>query len=242
MRRLLLSGAAAAALAMPAGAADLPARMPMKGPIMPAPGYVWTGCYVGVHLGGGFGRTEFDVAGASASVDTSGFIGGGQIGCDYQWAPGWVIGVQGQAAWADITGDSGIAAVTVGGFGVATGQLHSKTDFLASATGRLGYGVDRWLLYVKGGVAFAHDKYNLDGTFLGVPFDFASDQTRTGWTAGAGLEWAFWTNWSAMLEYQYYDFGTDTINLGLTTAPAIAIPFNIRDTIHTVKAGVNFRF
>ena len=77
-----------------------------------------------------------------------------------------------------------------------------------SATGRAGYAWDRWMLYVKGGVAWLGDRYDVTGTFTGVPFDLRrlGDQ-RLGWTAGGGVEWAFSDDWSVTLEYDYYGFG-----------------------------------
>ena len=140
---------------------------------------------------------------SSLDVDTDGFLGGGQIGCDYQFATNWVIGVEGNFSWANISGSSSPPAF------IGTETFDAKTDWLASVTGRLGYAWDRWLLYAKGGAAWAHDKYNIT-TYLGT---WATSETRSGWTVGGGLEWAFANNWSAKLEYQFYDFGNRDLTL-----------------------------
>ena len=246
MKRLLLTTVSALALisARPGFAADLPTRMPVKAAPAPLPALLpafWSGCYLGGHLGWGWGSktfadtpngvlADFLLGQSSVDVDTDGFLGGGQIGCDYQFATSWVIGLEGNFSWANIKGSSSPPAF------IGTETFDAKTNWLASVTGRLGYGWDRWLLYAKGGVAWANDKYNITN-YLGT---WATSETRTGWTVGGGLEWAFANNWSAKLEYQFYDFG----NRDLTFASA---GFgneveNVKQQIQTVKLGLNFRF
>ena len=88
-------------------------------------------------------------------------------------------------------------------------NFNVRTDFLASITARVGYAWDSWLFYGKGGVAWAGDNYSA-ADLLGT-FDFEGLETRIGWTAGAGVEWALWNNWSVKLEYDYYGFGTRSV-------------------------------
>jgi len=268
MRKLWVGsiGLVAAAIG-PGWAADLPKRPVYKAPppvVASVPLFSWTGCYLGGHVGGGWGRKEFsDPIGALFAppgevvrVNTSGFLGGGQIGCDWQFAPNWVIGIEGAASWADIKGDTFVP--------VTPGTLHAKTDFLASATGRVGWTWDRWMLFAKSGAAWDHDKYDFTGQTLlpcfgepgglldcvtkvkAVPtaFDFAASETRTGWTVGAGVEWAFWNNWSAKLEYDFYEFGRRRLTFVDSTGnfPGLAVPVDIDQRIHTVKFGINYRF
>jgi outer membrane immunogenic protein len=246
MKQILLATASVLALAAsgPAMSADL--RMPVKAPpIAPVPVFSWTGCYIGGHIGGGWGRKTFadtsrgdlidffsDEFFASSRVDTSGFLGGGQVGCDYQFAPNWVIGVEGSGSWADISGSTTFPD----GSEPAT-TLHAKTDWLASATARLGYAWDRWMLYAKGGAAWAGDKYSL-AAYLDT---WRASETRTGWTVGAGLEWAFAGNWSAKLEYDYYDFGSKDLNFTTVSGQDPAVE-RIKQQIHTVKLGINWHF
>ena len=209
------------------------------------PPFNWTGCYVGVHVGYGWGRTRIAdtpdgllvgfVASSlvpSVDIDTNGIIGGGQVGCDYQFATSWVVGVEGEFAGAGISGNADFTGVVPG---VST--FHSKTDWLANVTGRLGYAWDpRWLVYVKGGAAWAGDKYDL-ATYLGT---WAASETRSGWTVGGGLEWAFADQWGASFEYQFYDFGSKDVTFSAAAfGPQIE---NVKQQIHTVKFGINYRF
>ena len=117
-----------------------------------------------------------------------------------------------------------------------------KISDSASVTGRLGFTWDRVMLYAKGGAAWAGDKYSAD-----LPaFDehIATTVTRPGWTVGGGVEWAFWDNWSAKVEYDFYDFSTRNLTLPGTIfgVPEVVPGVNIKETISTVKFGINYRF
>jgi outer membrane immunogenic protein len=239
---LLAIAVIALTLAPPAIAADLSARGPVKAPaaVPPVPMFTWTGCYVGGHAGGGWGEKRVSAPalapGISATGDTSGFLGGGQVGCNLQIGANWIIGVEGDASAANIEGD--ITQTVLG----ITGTAQAQTDWLASVTGRIGWTWDRWLLYAKGGAAWAGDKYS---AFIPVFNEFLQgSETRTGWVVGAGLEWAFWNNWSAKVEYNYFDFGTDTVTLSGTFAgaPIIVPGIDVRQRISVAKIGINYRF
>src|SRR6266545_2878762 len=130
MKRLMLAGVAGIALVAgaPANAADLGARPTYKAPpvLAPVPLFTWSGCYIGGHVGGAWGRKDFSDTGTgkfvgdgsapqSIRVDTSGFLGGGQIGCDYQFAPNWLVGVEGDFSGADIKGDVTATVLTITG-------------------------------------------------------------------------------------------------------------------------------
>jgi outer membrane immunogenic protein len=105
---------------------------------------------------------------SSIAADTEGFLGGGQVGCDYQFDPRWVIGVEGQFSWTDISGSTS-GARTPSPFTSISATFNAKTNWLASATARIGYALDpRWLLYVKGGAAWEHDKYNVQTLTLSL--------------------------------------------------------------------------
>ena len=108
-----------------------------------------------------------------------------------------------------------------------------KKDFLASVTGRLGWsGWDpRVLFYVKGGGAWAHDNYQFSYYF--------GKQSRSGWTVGTGIEWAFAPNWSAFVEWDHYDFGTKQVRVFSATE---FDDLDVKQRIETVKVGVNYRF
>jgi outer membrane immunogenic protein len=272
MKRLLLAGTALA-FAGPAFAADLPARMPVKAPMVaPIAPYVWTGCYVGGHIGAGAATQDISEpaepffgsflvpANNRLRVDKSSFLGGGQVGCDYQFATNWVIGAAGDFSWTSINGQTTDPFFAGKNGGPIT--LSDKTEWLATATGRIGYAWDRFMVYGKGGVAWAHNKDSIQNlTFWGNPnASFCSNgnaaiacspsatETRVGWTVGIGFEWALANNWSMALEFDHYDFGTKTVTLtdpngvfigGI--APASG-PVNVKERIEAVKLGINYRF
>jgi len=228
MKKFLLVSAVIASLSIPAYAAD----MALKAPVA-APAFTWTSCFLGAHAGGGWAQKDITdplalalgtPAAQTTGVSLSGAVVGGQFGCDYQFAPNWVAGIEGSASGATMKGDT-----TVGG---GAALVTSRTDFLGSVTGRLGYAVDRWLLYVRGGVALAGDKYNVTG----AGFSFEGLDSHPGWTAGAGIEWAFARNWSARLEYDYYGLGTRTVLMD----PVNLVYVNVKESAQTVKLGVNF--
>jgi outer membrane immunogenic protein len=245
MKRLLLAGMTGAALVAgaPTHAADLGRRPPPPPPVVapvPIPIFSWSGCYIGGHIGGGLASKTVSASeiapGISFTGHTIGFLGGGQVGCNYQFAPNWVIGIEGDGSAADIKGEATTTVLDI------TGTARAKTDWLASVTGRLGWAAGPWLIYAKGGVAWAGDKYSAD-----IPvFDehIEASETRTGWTVGGGVEWAFWNNWSAKLEYDFYDFGTRSVAFTGTIGgiPEVVPGIDIKQTVNAVKFGINYRF
>jgi len=229
MKKFLLSTAAVLFAAGSASAADLAARPYTKAPAYVAPVYNWTGFYIGGFVGGAFGGSTgidntFFIPFTPGSRDSS-FFGGGQLGYNYQFAPNWVAGLEG-----DIGGLSKNERTF---FADPTAGVHDRTNWLASVTGRLGYTWGQGLIYAKGGVAF-RDNNHL--TSFG-PFPPVSGNSHdTGYTIGGGLEYMFAPAWSAKIEYQYYNFDR-------TTAEIFGTPlFNYRDDVHTVKAGINYHF
>lgn len=250
MRKLLLASSALV-FAGSAFAADM--RMPVKAPPPAAIPFSWTGCYVGAHAGYGWGQKEFSdpqlagfffpgiaPPGAVVDVDTNGWLAGGQIGCNYQVGQ-FVFGVEGEMSWADI---DGFALDPF--FASKNGDpqtLAAKSEWLASATGRVGYAFDRFLVYGKGGAAWVHDRYDaaLFGFLAATPTLFSASETRFGWTVGAGIEYAFWDRWSVKVEYNHYEFDDRRINLFDPVGGNI-VPTDIEQRIDTVKVGVNYRF
>ena len=166
MKKLLISAAVSSlSIAGSALAADMPVKAP-KAPA-PAPAFTWSSCYLGAHAGGGWARKDITgpvefvqnsfagtpvTAGVTtAHISPSGAVIGGQFGCDYQFASNWVGGVEGAASGATMKGGTTVA-LPLGNPG-ETALVTARTDFLPSVTARLGYAVDRWLLYIKGGAA-----------------------------------------------------------------------------------------
>ena len=98
------------------------------------------------------------------------------------------------------------------------------------------------MLYAKGGAAWAGDKYSADIPIFAEHIQ--ASQTRAGWTVGGGVEWAFWQNWSAKVEYDFYDFGRRDVTFTGTIfgVPEVVPGISVKQTISTVKFGVNYRF
>lgn len=252
MRKLLLAGTAVAVV-MAAGAvnaADIAAR-PVYKAVPPAPAWSWTGWYIGVHVGAGWGTKEwsdpfFPGKGgvqftdlALTSYGVNGFLGGGQIGYNYQTGP-WVWGIEAQASWAGIRGRNNCGLF----FG---GKASCKTDVNALGTFAVRFGgtIDRALLYVKGGAAWAYEKHTMD-FFAGKGGGISTSDKEWRWGAmvGGGVEFAFTSSVSGKLEYNYMDFGKRTYSFDLGTPGGPSFPFDakIRQNLHVVKVGLNWRF
>jgi outer membrane immunogenic protein len=227
MKKILLATVALVALGAtaPALAADLAARPYTKAPAYaPTPIYNWTGFYIGGHIGGAFAGDN------SLNGDDGRFLGGIQGGADYQFMNNLVIGGEVQYSWMNSNNNGRL-------FPLGT-LVTSNSDQLGSVTGRLGYSFGPTLLYAKGGYAWK-DGDHLNATVGGVPVAFTTNgDHKDGYTVGAGLEYMFAPNWSAKIEYQYYNFGSTTF----TTGPADIIGTRFRDDENTVKAGINYRF
>ena len=194
----------------------------------PSPLFGWSGCYAGGAAGLGAGHVswkdvstpgDIDAKGAFniAESDMSGSVFGAQIGCDYQYASSWVFGISGMIARSDI------ADTNQDQFN-ALWTLRNRVDWLATIAGRWGYAIDRSLLYIRGGAAWTGNRLEIEARDfnLGTPL-----ATRLGWTAGAGIEWAFAPRLSAFLEFNYYNFGTPT--------PAAAVPGHSRVPIRPAE-------
>ena len=256
MKRAITLGIGALALAtlsFPAAAADLGARPIGRAPVMaPVPIYNWSGFYIGGHVGGLWGDkdwADFTVPPITADGghDISGFLAGGQVGFNWQ-AGAWVFGIEAQASWTNADGShsSGALGGTCFPGGLIAGGTTCSTEmnWLGSVAGRVGYAFNNVLLYAKGGFAFANEDYVIFDTAtggLGLLATTATDETRTGWMVGAGLEYGFTPNWSFKIEYNYMDFGTDNF---VMFDPILDVTLNkeIHQQIHVVKAGINYRF
>src|SRR3954466_12088338 len=195
-------GAVALGLSAPANAADLAARPYTKAPPpMVAAIYDWSGFYIGINGGHGFGPKGWGFVGVAGVLvegchNATGGTVGGQIG--YRWqSANWVFGVEGQGNWADFKGGN-ISAIA--GFGL---RNQSKIDGFGLITGQIGYAWNNALFYVKGGAAVVGDRYRTFDVATGLEFDRASDQTRWGGTVGAGFEYGFAPNWSVGIEYNH---------------------------------------
>ena len=214
--KLGLTAAVLLSLSAISDAADA-VRGPAYGPPPPLVPlfYNWTGFYAGGHLGVGW------------DDGNSGFLGGGQVGFNYQINPQWVLGVEADFAGTSIK-DSVNAAV-VGPGAVLTANATASLDWVSTFAARFGYAFDRWLVYGKVGGAWAHASATVTTGINGMTFGSISlDQTASGFLLGVGTEYAWGNNWSAKLEYNMLDFGNDN-------------PF-ADTTFHIFKAGINYRF
>jgi len=246
--------AAVAALMMTTAAANA-ADMAVKARPVVAPVVVWswTGFYFGGHVGAGWGETESTITGLLAPVvfpftlplsqtSSSGFLGGVQAGYNWQSGP-LVFGIQGDIAGADINGRSPCLIAF---------QCSTETNWLASVTGRIGAVVlDRGLVYAKGGAAWQNSRHSLDLPILaqaapGLGTNITNREiTHFGWTIGLGTEWMITPNWTAFVEYNYYEF--ERKNYGFTINPALVGPnvvfgADLKNTLSTAKVGVNYKF
>ncbi|MBR0850016.1 porin family protein [Bradyrhizobium diazoefficiens] len=240
MLKALCGGAVIALSATAASAADYALQAPVTPPVR----FVWTGCYIGGHLGGvASADRKTGVLGTTTDFGSAGFVGGGQAGCDHQFAANWVVGAEGRAAWTSLSSQVG-STVGSPALGIVPSRFGLKNDFLASITARLGYAYgDGWLVYARGGVGFNHEK--LDDAYVsptaGVPTDPSASVMRAGWTLGGGVEWAFASRWSANVEYNYYDFGTKGPIQLISPVEAITVA-KLKDTMHAVTIGANYHY
>jgi outer membrane immunogenic protein len=229
LHRNLLASVGVVALAGAAAAADLPSRAPPPVYVPPAPIFSWTGIYIGGQVGYAFGTlntsvTAFPLPTVANSFTANGVIGGAHVGYNAQINQ-WVVGVEGS-----VDGTSIDSTVQVGGLPF-TGKLLVE----GSIRGRLGVAWDRLLLYATGGVAFG----GFESIYPPVlPPSTTVSVTRTGWTAGGGVEYALNNNWSLRAEYRYTDFGS------YTDFPAsfLDIPVRRHFTHHVVQGGFSYKF
>ncbi len=189
--RLLAATAIATAAASAASAADLPMRAtpPPVPYIAAAPLFTWTGFYVGVNAGYGWSDDDFDAVDFADDDNDGGFIGGAQIGYNYQIGS-FVVGLEGDIQYADF-GRDGVFNFTDEDGDILQGELESS-DWFGTVRARAGVAFDRALIYATGGFAFADD--------------------ATGWTAGGGVEYAFTNNLSAKIEALYVSLDADNNN------------------------------
>src|SRR5580704_3285300 len=234
--RPLAGGAALAIAALVAAfsaqAADLPA-VPRQAPLAPVayapPVYNWSGFYVGGHIGGGFADPSWSdpITGGDNNFHKGGFLGGGQVGFNTQFD--WlVLGLEGDFSWTGIKAH---------GTDSAGDALTSNTQWTSTVTGRIGAAFDRLLVYSKGGLAIAREQNSLTDLALNTS---SATLTRTGWTAGAGLEYALNRNWSVRLEYDYLGFGSKPLNFNTPVLGSVTT--NASLNVQEVKAGLNFKF
>jgi outer membrane immunogenic protein len=236
---VLIGGIAVVALTQIASAADLPRKAPAYSPPPPPLAYNWTGFYVGGNVGGAWSTTDwtfFNGANFEAfGQDASSWMGGGQIGYLYQFAPNWVTGIEASWSGTDLK-DTSISVIN------ADRSRQSKITDLLLVTARLGYASNNWLGYVKGGYANSNIDFNTWVTSSGLQTTTSSGRDG-GWTVGGGVEYGFTPYISLGVEYNFA-----RINIGdrnQSVSPGFLTPETVTAAhvdISTVWARLNFRF
>lgn len=217
-KKFALAAVAVATFSYSASAADLPVYK-----AAPAPVFNWTGAYIGITGGYGWGTTRWtnNAAVTTGDFGTDGGMIGGTIGYNWQArGSNLVFGIEGDWSWADISGTTTAACGT---------GCTSTVNWLATVRGRVGYAHNNFLLFASGGVAFADIN-----KFIGGAVN--TSQTEVGWTVGAGVEAALNRSWSAKVEYLFVSFDASDVFFAPT-----GIISNFND-IHIVRAGLNYRF
>lgn len=225
-----------------ANAADLGGALAYKAAPLAAPVWSWTGVYLGLNAGGGMARnstTQTITPNPTTNPLTmfnsspAGFVGGGQLGYNYQFAPNWVVGLE-----ADLQGSAQKEANCTFLCEFTTTQ---KLDWFGTVRGRLGYTNGDWMYFVTGG-----------GAWSGIKQDFAyvpvapiggaatvSSRTISGWTVGGGVENHLTGNWSAKVEYLYIDLGSISDTVTIPGPTLVTTSSAIRD--HVIRAGINYK-
>ena len=258
-RKLLVAATLSTGAAGGAMAADLPMRSPPPAAyVAPIPVFTWTGFYVGANAGVAFGnhggalQPNFATSETfGGSKDSTGFVGGGQIG--YNWQNGFLVyGIEADADYIGL-GNSGSFSQTSSVFtrnGTFTASRDSGDGFLGTVRGRLGYAIlPRMLVYATGGLAYGQFGSNFTSASFAngagvVTNNFAassSNDIRLGYAVGGGLEYALTERISAKLEYLYADLGRKNYTLtDVNSGNSFAAHSN--GTAQLARVGVNYKF
>jgi outer membrane immunogenic protein len=227
MKKFMVAATAVIALGFVSSA--YAADMPVKAPPAFAPLYNWSGCYVGGDVGGTWNRVKVNVPAypfPDHSTTASSFSGGALAGCNYMFSNRVVIGFEGDYSWM------GLNATALSGNG-GTELFTTQYNAAASARGRFGYSPETMpntLWYATAGWAWAR----LNNSFYTPLAGGFNSGSTTGWIIGAGVEWAFMSNWIVGVEYLHAQYGTQPqLFLG---------PDYLRLTEDTVRARLSYKF
>jgi len=242
MKRLALAVALSAFAASATLAADMAPPPPVpKAPYVPPP-YNWSGFYIGGNLGAGWSNvsvTDTIVGDTFTHTSNAQFVGGGQVGANYEFLGGALIGVEADFDWLPNTNNT-ISGLTAGGVPIS---LTINNRWLTTVTGRLGYAWDRVLVYGKGGGAWVGAS-NPSLTVGATTFNPSTSNSNTGWTAGFGVEWAFAGTWSVRAEYDFIGLNNRSFVVPGAIVPVLAgdvISTHNRD-LQMFTVGLNYKF
>ena len=221
----------------------------------------WNGFYTGVHAGYRWGNADFTgnsyviTGGGGISITLpprnegyhpDGGIVGGHAGYNFQFAPNWLLGIEGDITWGngDDTHNTTLSVQSTDGNTYrlnVTSEL--KLTWQGTVRGRLGYVAGQWLFYGTGGVAFARAEWS-ELTSLTGPGGFtlaaaasSASKTLTGFAAGAGAEYMIATNWIGRIEYLYENFGGFDVPFGIGQTGHVDV-----EDVHKIRVGISYRF
>ena len=258
MKKILTIGAAITFMAAaPSFAADMALK---AAPPVAAPVSSWTGFYIGGDVGGAWSDPTgtftplpspavFGVNTISGADRGSAFIGGLHVGYNWQFAPVWVAGLEGDWSWTHAGGSFsqpwtffGTTTPVVGSFT----NMSSRLDWISSVRGRLGYLVTPTVMaYATGGAAWARTDYAATSN-NGITYSAstATSATQPGFVVGGGIEWAATQHWLLRAEYLYYQFDrAPNVVAQAPGFPTFPSQFSWGDTrLNVVRAGVSYKF
>ncbi|MFC6447037.1 outer membrane protein [Shinella zoogloeoides] len=258
MKRLLVRTTAVLLISSGAAyAADLTEPAPATFEERVASNFDWSGAYVGVNVGGGFGTFDHPfaitapapvgtVVDGSVDISAGGFLGGVQAG--YNWQNGdFVFGAEADFQGSAVKAEDSLSVNTVPPFGAGSidGEAGTKVKWFGTVRARAGVSpVDRLLVYGTAGLAYGKVESYLNANVTGGGpignIDVSKSNTKAGWTVGAGAEYAVTNNWTIKSEYLYTDLGKTTlINADLFGANA-----TLKNDVsfHTIRIGLNYKF
>lgn len=276
VKKLAIVAAVAGLIGTSAFAADLNKPVYKAPPTPPAPVFSWTGFYVGGNAGWGWGNANDSLTLGPAWLDPvlgagdnfviaplgnhqlrpNGFTGGIEAGYNYQTGP-WVLGIEADLEAFGLKRSLSTTVLNPGsGDSYAFGSSFNS-NWLATVRPRAGYAFDRWLVYVTGGLAVAHQGFSQSIVQLNVPFAEAGSVSKTtaGWTVGVGTEYAFDNHWTVKGEYLFVDPGSvsfssvgtcpasPTVCAGFlsATAPLFTAAHSAHLKADILRAGINYK-
>jgi outer membrane immunogenic protein len=246
--------------------APVPGVTKPESPLPPVTSYDWTGGYVGGHIGWGQGRantsftplpnaTSFiDLRPTTLRPEPSGFNGGAQGG--YNWQSGhFVVGAEADLSWSRMSGTARVTPIIMNNGSAFPGAgfliTRQDTKWFGTLRPRAGIAFDKVLVYGTGGLAYGRVDYSANADFrpgtatpiLFFQYPVAFSKTKTGWTAGGGVEVGINAHWSVKGEYLYYDLRRESIIANpVPVNPPFQVAYTWETKAHTFNIGINFRF
>ncbi len=243
MKRFLFTTVSLGMLAL--GAPALGADLPAKAPPLVTPAYDWSGFYIGVFGGGGYGNHNLNnslgpagFADFTYNYDSSGAVGGGEVGYQVQ-SGSYVVGFEADGMWSGIKGSDRFRSFDA--FGNASNDATSLS-WAGTVRARGGIALDRLMLFFTGGWAYGDLQHTNTDSVPALGIDTFNNH-RSGLTAGAGIAYAITNNVIGKFEYRYYDFGSFTRGATATGfTPNGQLPYTIASTYSVITLGLDYKF